>query len=61
MERDGYQTNRDRVGDGHLPTQNAWHRLDRIYLSEIIEAEGPPGPACFGPRIMREEPSVHNI
>jgi hypothetical protein len=35
--------------------------LDRVYLSEMIESEGPPGPPCFGPRIMREEPPVHNF
>jgi hypothetical protein len=32
-----------------------------VYLSEIIEAEGPPGPACFGPQIMREEPPVRKF
>ena len=32
------------------------NKLDRIYLSEQLEEEGPPGLACFGPRIMREPP-----
>ena len=30
------------------------NKLDRIFLSEILEEQGPPGPLCFGPRIMRE-------
>ena len=29
-------------------------RLDKIYQSEEIEEQGPPGPPCFGPRIMHE-------
>jgi hypothetical protein len=32
-----------------------------ISWTEIIEAEGSPGPACFGPGIMREEPLVRNF
>ena len=32
------------------------NKLDRIYLFEQLEEEGPPGPACFGPRIMKEPP-----
>ncbi|KAK1631916.1 hypothetical protein QYE76_006231 [Lolium multiflorum] len=46
----------ERVGERHLPERDARHRLDRVYLSEMIEAEGPPGPKCFGPRIMKEQP-----
>jgi hypothetical protein len=63
MERAGYQRNPlgDKVGERHLPAQDARHKLDRIYLSELIEAEGPPGSTCFGPRIMREEPPVCNF
>jgi hypothetical protein len=51
----------ERVGERYLPDRDARHRLDRVHLSEIIEAEGPPGPQCFGPRIMREEPPVRNF
>jgi hypothetical protein len=63
MERAGYQRNPlgDRFRERILPAQDARHRLDRIYLSSMIEAEGPPGSACFGPRIMREEPQVRNF
>ena len=28
-------------------------------MSEMLEEQGPPGPACFGPRIMREPPVSH--
>ena len=51
----------DRLGARHLPTYDARHRLDRIYLTKQLEVQGPPGPACFGPRIMREEPPVRNF
>ncbi|KAK1685933.1 hypothetical protein QYE76_046781 [Lolium multiflorum] len=51
----------DRVGERHLPERDARHRLDRVYLSEIIKEEGPPGPKCFGPRIMKEGPPVRNF
>ncbi|KAK1670554.1 hypothetical protein QYE76_058713 [Lolium multiflorum] len=50
-----------RLGERCLPDRDARHRLDRVYLSEMIEAEGPPGPKCFGPRIMKEEPPVRNF
>ncbi|KAK1600778.1 hypothetical protein QYE76_017989 [Lolium multiflorum] len=50
-----------RLGERCLPDRDARHRLDRVYLSEIIEAEGPPGPKCFGPRIMKEGPPVRNF
>ncbi|KAK1660281.1 hypothetical protein QYE76_048440 [Lolium multiflorum] len=51
----------DRLGERCLPDRDAGHKLDRMYLSEMVEAEGPPGPKCFGPRIMREEPPVRNF
>ncbi|KAM0919739.1 hypothetical protein ACQ4PT_007916 [Festuca glaucescens] len=51
----------DRLGARHLPAYDARHRLDRIYLTEQLEVQGPPGPACFGLRIMREEPPVRNF
>ena len=51
----------ERVGERCLPDRDARHRLDRVYLSEMIESEGPPGPRCFGPRIMREEPPMRNF
>jgi hypothetical protein len=49
------------VGERCLPLQDARHRLDKVYLSEMIESEGPPGPPCFAPRIMREKPPVRNF
>jgi hypothetical protein len=51
----------NRLGERCLPEKDARHKMDRIYLSEMIEAEGPPGPPCFGPRIMKEEPPVRNF
>jgi hypothetical protein len=56
LERAGYHRNPlgERVEERCLPEQDARHKLDRVYLSEMIESEGPPGPPCFGPRIMRE-------
>ncbi|KAK1618266.1 hypothetical protein QYE76_023783 [Lolium multiflorum] len=51
----------ERVGERHLPEQDARHRLDRVYLFEMIKAEGPPGPKWFGARIMKEEPPVRNF
>ncbi|KAM0839317.1 hypothetical protein ACQ4PT_060393 [Festuca glaucescens] len=48
----------DRLGARHLPAYDARHRLDRIYLTEQLEVQGPPGTACFGPRIMREVNAV---
>lgn len=50
-----------RLGERCLPDRDARHRLDRVYLSELIEVEGPPGPKCFGPRIMKEESPVRNF
>ena len=43
-----------RIGGRQLATHDARHKLDKIYLSEILEEQGPPGPRCFAPRIMRE-------
>ncbi|KAK1627581.1 hypothetical protein QYE76_001896 [Lolium multiflorum] len=51
----------ERLGERYLPERDARHRLDRVYLSEMIEEEGPPGPKCFGPRIMKEKPPVRNF
>ncbi|KAK1665230.1 hypothetical protein QYE76_053389, partial [Lolium multiflorum] len=51
----------ERLGERCLPDRDARHRLDRVRLSAIVECEGPPGPRCFGPRIMREEPPVRNF
>ena len=45
-----------RLGPRQLPAHDVRNKLDRIYLSELLEGQGPPGPACFGPRIMRQEP-----
>jgi hypothetical protein len=63
LVRVGYHRNPlgNRVGERFLPEQDARHRLDRVYLSEMIEAEGTPGPPCFGPRIKKEEPPVRNF
>jgi hypothetical protein len=49
------------VGDSYLPEQDVRHKLDRVYLSEMIEADGPPGPPYFGSWIMKEEPPVRNF
>ncbi|KAK1602599.1 hypothetical protein QYE76_016868 [Lolium multiflorum] len=49
----------ERFGERCLPDRDARHRIG--YLSEMVEAEGPPGPKCFGPRIMKEEPPVRNF
>jgi hypothetical protein len=51
----------ERLGERCLPDRDGRHRLDRMYLSEMVEAEGPPGPKCFGPWIMKEEPPVRNF
>jgi hypothetical protein len=63
LERAGYNRNPlgEHVGERCLPDRDARHKLDRVYLSEMIESEGPSGPQCFGPRIMREEPPVRNF
>lgn len=60
MERARYQRVEGalgaRLGSRQLAPNDARYKLDRIYLSEMLETQGPPGPACFGPRIMREPP-----
>ena len=45
-----------RLGSRNLQPDDARLKLDRIYRSELIEIQGPPGPACIGPRIMNEPP-----
>ena len=44
-----------RLGPHQLPAHDARNKLNRIYMSEILEEQGPPGPACFGPHIMSPE------
>ena len=39
---------RSRLGPRQLPAHDVRNKLDRIYLSELLEGQGPPGPACFG-------------
>src|SRR4051812_32502604 len=46
----------DRVLYRDLPSNDARLKLDRLYRSELLEEQGPPGPTCFGPRIMGEPP-----
>ena len=46
----------ERIMYGNLPSNDARLKLDRLYRSELLEEQGPPGPACFGPRIMGEPP-----
>lgn len=50
-----------RIGCRQLRPNDARYKLDRLRLSEILEEQGPPGPICFGPRIMRELPPRHNF
>ena len=45
-----------RIGYRQLGPNDAGYKLDRLRLSEILEEQGPPGPMCFGPRIMHELP-----
>ena len=64
LQQLGYQPNenplRSRIGTRQLDTADARFRLDRIHQSELLEEQGPPGPACSGPRIMWE-PAVRNF
>src|SRR4051812_31072169 len=46
----------DRILYRDLPSNDARVKLDRLYQSELLEEQGPPGPTCFGPRIMGEPP-----
>ena len=61
MARAGYQACNPgmahRLGARILDPDDQRLRLDKIYQSEEIEEQGPPGPPCFGPRIM-QEPAV---
>ena len=50
-----------RIGSRDLPPYDQRNRLDRLYLSEILEEQGPPGPVCFAPRIMRERAPGHKF
>ena len=50
-----------RIGNRELPPCDQRNRLDRLYLSEILEEQGPPGPVCFAPRIMRERAPGHKF
>ena len=50
-----------RVGYRQLGPNDARYKLDRLRLSEILEVQGPPGPMCFGPQIMREMPPHHKF
>ena len=56
MARAGYQAGNpgiaNRLGHRVLDPDDQRLRLDRIYQSEEIEEQGPPGPPCFGPRII---------
>ena len=60
LQQLGYQPDENplgsRIGTRQLNPADARFRLDRIHQSELVEEQGPPGPACFGPRIMREPP-----
>src|SRR3954464_13222523 len=46
----------ERIMYRNLPSNDAGLKLDRLYRSELLEEQGPPGPSCFVPRIMREPP-----
>ena len=63
MEKAGYPRYEgalgSRLGPRQLSPNDARYKLDKIYLSEMLEEQGPPGPACFGSRIMREPPVRH--
>ena len=67
MEKAGYPryaprqaagTSGNRLGVRQLSESDTRHKLDRLHLSEYLEEQGPPGPKCFGPRILREPPPV---
>ena len=58
MENAGYHMPENQVYEGQMGPQlgnrylapyDARLKLDRIYLSEILEEQGPLGPKCFGP------------
>ena len=54
-----YGVLQSRLGPRQLPAHDARNKLDRIYMSELLEEQGTPGPACFGHRIMREPPVLN--
>ena len=58
IARAGYQAYdtgvANRLGPRTLDPDDQRLRLDKIYQSERLEEQGPPGPPCFGPRIMNE-------
>ena len=58
--RPDYHVIGSRLGSRDLMPDDARLKLDRLYRSEQIECQGPPGPACFVPRIMKE-PLVPNF
>ena len=60
MQRDQLDALAERIGERDLPAGDARMYLDRIQRSALIEEEGPPGPPCFGSRIMME-PAVRNF
>ena len=49
-----------RLGPRQLLENDARYKLDKIYMSELIEEEAPQGLACFAARI-RKEPPVPNF
>src|SRR5215216_3096012 len=51
-----YQAMRARYGGRNLQPDDARLKLDHIKMVDIIESQGPQGPPCFGPRIMKEPP-----
>lgn len=56
-ERDNLGPLGARVGNRQVSPLDARHQLDKIYLSELLEEQGPPGMRCFAHRIMRETPA----
>ena len=43
-----------RLGGRNLPDGDQRHRLDDLHESRILEEAVPPGPRCFGDRILDE-------
>ena len=58
MAQAGYQAYDNalasRLGPWTLDPDDQRLRLDNIYQLERLEEQDPPGPPCFGPRIMNE-------
>ena len=42
------------MGPSELAPDDARNYLDRFYDQDELDQQGPPGPACFGPRIMNQ-------